>query len=115
MDKEESLGCNGSCGTCGGCGHDHDHDDSSLPILVLTDENGNDVTFEKLDVVVLDGRSFLILAEVKDDESDEIDVVILEIKEEDGEEVYDTVVDEEISKKVYSQFLKQQGIDEEEE
>ena len=112
MDKEESLGCGGSCGTCGGCGHDHD--DSSLPILVLTDENGNDVTFEKLDVVVLDGRSFLILAEVKDDESDEIDVVILEIKEEDGEEVYDTVVDEEISKKVYSQFLKQQGIDEEE-
>ena len=58
MDKEESLGCGGSCGTCGGCGHDHD--DSSLPILVLTDENGNDVTFEKLDVVVLDGRSFLI-------------------------------------------------------
>lgn len=113
MDKEESLGCGGSCGTCGGCGHDHD--DSSLPILVLTDENGNDVTFEKLDVVVLDGRSFLILAEVKDDESDEIDVVILEIKEENGEEVYDTVVDEEISKKVYSQFLKQQGIDEEEE
>ena len=113
MDKEESLGCGGSFGTCGGCGHDHD--DSSLPILVLTDENGNDVTFEKLDVVVLDGRSFLILAEVKDDESDEIDVVILEIKEEDGEEVYDTVVDEEISKKVYSQFLKQQGIDEEEE
>lgn len=113
MDKEESLGCGGSCGTCGGCGHDHD--DSSLPILVLTDENGNDVTFEKLDVVVLDGRSFLILAEVKDDESDEIDVVILEIKEEDGEEVYDTVVDEEISKKVYSQFLKQQGIDEDEE
>ncbi len=113
MDKEESLGCGGSCGTCGGCGHDHD--DSSLPILVLTDENGNDVTFEKLDVVVLDGRSFLILAEVKDDESDEIDVVILEIKEEDGEEVYDTVVDEELSKKVYSQFLKQQGIDEEEE
>ena len=113
MDKEESLGCGGSCGTCGGCGHDHD--DSSLPILVLTDENGNDVTFEKLDVVVLDGRSFLILAEVKDDESDEIDVVILEIKEEDGEEVYDTVVDEELSKKVYSQFLKQQGIEEDEE
>lgn len=113
MDKEESLGCGGSCGTCGGCGHDHD--DSSLPILVLTDENGNDVTFEKLDVVVLDGRSFLILAEVKDDESDEIDVVILEIKEENGEEVYDTVVDEELSKKVYSQFLKQQGIEEDEE
>lgn len=114
MDNEEVLGCGGSCGTCGGCGHDHD-DESSLPVLVLTDENGNDVTFEKLDVVVLDGRSFLILSELKEEESDEIAVVILEIKEEDGEEVYDTVVDEELSKKVYSQFLKQQGIEEDEE
>ena len=113
MDNEEIVGCSGSCGTCGGCGSS---DEESLPILVLTDENGKEVTFEKLDVVVLeDGRSFLILAEVKDDESDEIDVVILEIKEEDGEEVYDTVVDEELSKKVYSQFLKQQGIEEDEE
>ena len=51
--------------------------------------------------------------ELKDDESEEIEVVILEIKEENGEEVYDTVTDEELSKEVYAKFLKQQGIEEE--
>lgn len=112
MDNEEVMGCSGSCGSCGGCGHDHD--DDALPILVLTDENGKDVTFEKLDVVVLeDNRSFLILSELTEEETDEVEVVILEIKEEDGEEVYDTVTDEEVSKEVYAKFLKQQGIEEE--
>ena len=111
MDNEELNGCTGSCASCGGCGSDED----SLPIMVLTDENGKDVTFEKLDVVVLeDKRSFLILSELKDDDREEMEVVILEIKEEDGEEVYDTVTDEELSKKVYAQFLKQQGIEDEE-
>lgn len=109
-NNEELVGCSGACGSCGGCGH---HDEEALPVLVLTDENGNDVTFEKLDVVVLeDDRSFLILSEITEDEVEEIEVVILEIKEDDGEEVYDTVTDEELSKKVYAQFLKQQGIEE---
>lgn len=111
MENEEFGGCSGSCGTCGGCGST---DEESLPILVLTDENGKDVTFEKLDTVVLeDERQFLILSELKDEETEEVEVIILEVKEEDGEEVYDTVTDEELSKTVYAQFLKQQGIEEE--
>ena len=111
MDNEEFVGCSGSCGSCGGCGSS---DEESLPILVLTDENGKEVTFEKLDVVVLeDGRSFLIVSEVKEDYDEEVEVVILEIKEEDGEQVYDTLTDEELLNDVYSRFLKQQGIEEE--
>lgn len=114
MDNEEFVGCSGSCGTCGGCGPMMD--DESLPILVLTDENGKEVTFEKLDVVVLeDGRSFLIVSELKEDYTEETEVVILEIKEEDGEQVYDTLTDENLQKEVYSKFLKQQGIEEDEE
>lgn len=107
---DEFSGCTGSCGTCGGCGPTSE---DSLPILVLTDENGKEVTFEKLDVVVLDGKSYMIVSEIKEDESDEIEVVILEIKEENGSEVFDTVSDQELSKKIYSMFLKQQGIEEE--
>ena len=38
MDNEELNGCTGSCGSCGGCGSSGSED--SLPILVLTDENG---------------------------------------------------------------------------
>lgn len=113
MDNEELVGCSGSCGSCGGCGS---VDEESLPVLVLTDENGKEVTFEKLDVVVLeDGRSFLIVSELKEDYEEEVEVVILEIKEEDGEQVYDTLTDEELLKDVYSRFLKQQGIEEDEE
>ena len=107
---DEMMGCSGSCSACAGCGPTSE---DSLPILVLTDENGKEVTFEKLDVVVLDDRQFMIVSEIKDDVSEEIEVVILEIKEDNGSEVFDTVSDKELSKKVYSIFLKQQGIEEE--
>ena len=49
------------------------------------------------------------------EESDEnVEVNILEIKEVDGEEVYDTVTDEELGKKVFEEFTKnQEAFDEE--
>ena len=88
---EEFGGCAGSCSTCAGCGP---MDMESLPVLTLTDENGKETTFEKLDVVV------------------EVEIVILEIKTENGENVYDTLTDKELQKEVYKRFLKQQGIEE---
>ena len=108
--EEELMGCTGSCSSCAGCGPTSE---DSLPIPVLTDENGKEVTFEKLDVVVLDGKSYMIVSEIKEDDSEEIEVVILEIKEDNGSEVFDTVSDKELSQKIYSMFLKQQGIEEE--
>lgn len=112
MDKEE-LGCGGSCHSCSGCGHDHDHEAAIpadfSPIITLTDDNGVDTKFEVLDVVVLeDGKEFLIVAEAEEATKDDVEVVILEIKEENGEEVYDTVTDEELGKKVFDEFVKQQ-------
>ena len=112
MDKEELTGCAAGCDSCGGCGHDHF--DSELlndisPIVTLTDEEGNDVKFEIIDVVVLeDEREFLIVAEAEREEEDNVEVTILEIKEVDGEEVYDTVTDEELGKKVFDEFTKNQ-------
>ena len=59
MDKEE-LGCGGSCHSCSGCGHDHDHEAAIpadfSPIITLTDDNGVDTKFEVLDVVMRNGR-----------------------------------------------------------
>lgn len=110
MDKEE-LGCSGSCHSCSGCGHDHEDTlpEDFSPIITLTDDNGEDTKFEVLDVVVLeDGKEFLVVAEPEDVEKGDVEVVILEIKEEDGEEYYDTVVDEELGKKVFDEFIKQQ-------
>lgn len=107
---EEFGGCAGSCSTCAGCGP---MDMESLPVLTLTDENGKETTFEKLDVVVLeDGRPFLIVSEITENISEEVEIVILEIKTENGENVYDTLTDKELQKEVYKRFLKQQGIEE---
>ena len=60
-------------------------------------------------------REFLILAEAEGDEDkEEVEVTILEIKEVDGEEVYDTITDEELGQKVFEEFCKnQEALDEE--
>lgn len=111
MDKEELSGCTSNCGTCGGCGHDHSHEDVEgfSPIITLTDENGNDVKFEILDVVILeDEKEYLVVAEAEDEDKEDVEVTILEIKEENGEEVYDTVTDETVAQKVFDEFQKQQ-------
>ena len=110
MNKEEMNGCASGCGSCSGCGHDHGElPDDISPIVTLTDEEGNDVRFEIVDVVVLeDNREFLIVAEAERENEDDVEVTILEIKEVDGEEVYDTVTDEQLGKKVFDEFIKNQ-------
>ncbi|MDD3303763.1 MAG: DUF1292 domain-containing protein [Clostridia bacterium] len=112
MSKEEIDGCASDCGSCSGCGHDHaEHNmpEGMSPIITLTDDDGKDVEFEVLDVVVLeDGKEFLIVSEANGKDTDDVEVVILEIKEEAGEEVYDTVVDEKLAETVFNEFVKQQ-------
>ena len=46
---------------------------------------------------------------------EDVEVTILEIKQENGEEVYDTVTDEELAQRVFDEFVSQQDdVDEEE-
>ena len=54
MEEKEELNCTHSCATCGGCGHDHDHMEEEIEtgILTFVDDDGNDVRFEILDVVI---------------------------------------------------------------
>ena len=71
-------------------------------ILTLTDENGNDIEFEYLDVIEYQGKEYLILMPA-DEESNEI--VILEIQPVDEEnENYLAVESEEILSAVYEIF-----------
>lgn len=116
MDKEEMNSCASGCAGCSGCGHDHGElPDDISPIVTLTDEEGNDVKFEIIDVVVLeDNREFLIVTEAENEAEENVEVTILEIKEVDGEEVYDTVTDEQLGKKVFDEFTKNQEAYEEE-
>ena len=109
-NNEEVNGCAGACSSCAGCGHEHmEFPEDMSPVITLTDEDGKDVKFEILDVLVLeDERSFLIVTEAKEEEVDDVEVVILEIKQDGEEEVYDTVTDENLAKEVFDKFTKQQ-------
>ncbi len=71
-------------------------------LLSLTDENGQETTFEYLDVIEYEGKEYLILLPA-DDESGEI--VILEIEPVDEEnENYLSVNDEVLLNAVYDLF-----------
>ena len=115
FEEEE---CTHSCDCCSGCGHTHEEmelPEDFEPIITLTDEDGKEVKFEIVDVVSLEENSkeYLIVAEVTEDEKDDIEVTILEINQDGEEEVYDTVTDEKIAEKVFNIFQKQQQESEE--
>ena len=71
-------------------------------ILNLTDENGEDIEFEYLDCINYQDKDYLILMPV---ESEEMEIVILEIEPVDDEnENYLAVEDEAVLDAVYAIF-----------
>lgn len=70
--------------------------------LTLTDENGEEVNFEYLDSVELEGKEYLVLMP-EDEDSNEI--IILEVEPVDEEtENYLSVTDEKLLNTVYGIF-----------
>ena len=71
-------------------------------LLSLTDENGEETVFEYLDVIEYQGKEYLILLPVEDEDGQ---VVILEIEPVDEEtENYLSVGDENLLNAVYDIF-----------
>ncbi len=76
--------------------------------ITLTDQDGSEVEFEVLDVVPYDNREYAVLLPA-DDDSDQPEVVILELfaaQEEDAEDVLQGVEDEAILEAVFKLFLQ---------
>lgn len=71
-------------------------------IVVLTDEEGNDVEFEFLDVVQVDNKEYVILLPVEEMEKGE--VVIFRIEGDGEEESYIGLEDEAEAEKVFNAF-----------
>ena len=70
--------------------------------ITLTDENGQDVTFDYLDCLEYEGKEYLVLMPAEDDSNE---VVILEVEPVDEEnEIFLAVEDEEILDAVYGIF-----------
>lgn len=76
--------------------------EEEMNILTLTDEHGNDIDFEYLDVIEYEGKEYLILLPVEEDSGE---IVILEIEPVDEEtENYLAVESEEVLNAVYAIF-----------
>ena len=76
--------------------------EEEVSILTLTDENGADVEFEYLDCIEYQGKEYLILLPVAEEEPE---IVILEVEPVDEEnENYLSVQDEAILNAVYGIF-----------
>ena len=73
--------------------------------VVLNDENGEEVKFEFLDLIELDGEEYVVLLPASDEE-DADEVVILRVEDTDSEdeESYVSVEDEEILNTVFNMF-----------
>lgn len=87
-------------------------DENNIPeeeldnIIVLNDENGEEVKFEFLDLVELEGEEYVVLLPVEESEEEAGEVVILKIEDTDNEEEesYVSVEDEEVLNKVFEMF-----------
>lgn len=76
-------------------------------IIILSDENGEDVEFEFLDLIEYDSEEYIVLLPVVEDEEEQDgQVVILKVEstENEDEESYVSVDDEEILNEVFQIF-----------
>ncbi len=77
--------------------------EEEVSILTLTDENGADIDFEYLDCIEYEGKEYLVLMPA--DETEEGEIVILEVEPVDEEnENYLAVEDEQTLMAVYGMF-----------
>ncbi len=77
-------------------------------IITLSNENGEEVKFEFLDLVELDDEQYVVLLPIVDEgEEDDGEVVILRLEDtedDSDEESYVSVEDEEVLMKVFNIF-----------
>ena len=73
--------------------------DMEVEIYTLTDEDGKESDFELIGRQDVNGQSYVALAPVDDeeetDEDEEGGFIVLKVVEEDGEEIFETIADEE--------------------
>ena len=73
--------------------------DEEVEVYTLTDEDGNESDFELLGRHDVDGQSYVALAPIDvdedSDEEEEGSFIVLKVVEEDGEEIFETIEDDE--------------------
>lgn len=85
-------------------------EDERDDIVILVDENGDEVEFEHIDTIEMNGNEYVVLApfeeeEAEAEEQDEEEVIILKIEHnEDGEDSFVTIEDDDELDEVFNEF-----------
>ncbi len=74
-------------------------------LITLTDDEGNEIEFEFLDVVEYDGDEYIVLIE-NDEDADEVVILRINALDEETEE-YISIDDEDVLQTVFEMFKKQ--------
>ena len=78
--------------------------------ITVTDEDGNDIELELLDVLEYNGQTYMAffpaVLEEGDEDSDEYGMVILKSIMENGEEMLSTLDSEEELTEIYDKFME---------
>ena len=78
--------------------------------ITVTDEDGNDIELELLDVLEYNGQTYMAffpaVLEEGDEDSDEYGMVILKSITENGEEMLSTLDSEEELTEIYDKFME---------
>lgn len=75
-------------------------------LITITDEDGVEYELEILARLEYEGSDYIALAPAETDESEEVEVVIFKIVEEDGEEVFEALDDEALIENVFNAFIE---------
>jgi len=83
-----------------------DIDEERDGIVVLVGEDGEEVEFEHIDTIEMNGNEYVVLIPVDEQEDEEVEeVVILKVEYgDDGEDSFVTVDDEEELESVFEEF-----------
>ena len=81
-----------------------DDDDYLSNTIVLTDENGNDIEYEFLDLVEYDSEEYVVLYPVDDPDGDVVILKVDDSDEDSEEQTYLSVEDDDVLDKVFNIF-----------
>lgn len=77
--------------------------------ITITDEEGNEYELEHLDTIEVDDRLYMAFLPADEDENGEqpTEMIILRVVEVDGEEMFESIEDEDELDRVYERFMEQ--------
>ena len=74
--------------------------------VVLTDDEGNEVEFEHIDTMELNGETYMAFIPAELSLEDEAELVILKVIEEGDEEILSSIEDEQELENAYNAFME---------